>query len=552
MKAPPKLGLCLVLWLCLVAVLAAPPAHADAVPIAEQKASDLDGLLAERPAYALIIGISDYDDPVWRDLDGVAEEIAVIREALEGKQGFTVVEPAWQGRLTADELRTEIERFVRAYGGDPSARLVLYFATHGLADESGQGRLIASDSTAPGTSDFVRTTFSVDQLETMLANARSRHMFLFFNACFGAAMVPFGGDGTRGPQAELVARAERLLAGEARMVLTAGNALQEVPDRANPFAKSVAAGLGGAADLDGDGMIVGIELAQYVRTEVARATLASHKPNDPVLALLSGGAAADTGSGAIDGDYVFRAPAGPRPEGTGPDEAALLAARQKRLPGGQFTECADCPVMVTLPRAEGQIPLALARTETSYAEWDACYRSFLCSRYLPDGGLGRGDRPVAGVTWQDAREFVAWANAQRRGRCDLYRLPTAEEWRLAAGTPRPDRAVCADCADLGGLSSATALRGGNLPGTDAAGLQDMGGNLWEWTGGLAGAEDCPLSPALAADGCATDGLVIGGAYSTAAAALPLAFEGAAFPRTGNARSYSLPTIGFRLACDIAQ
>ena len=77
-----------------------------------------------------------------------------------------------------------------------------------------------------------------------------------------------------------------LLAHNARLVLTAGSASQTVPDVDNPFAKAVVDALDGEADMDGDGLILGTEIAQFVRGRVARATRLEGHANDPVFAIV--------------------------------------------------------------------------------------------------------------------------------------------------------------------------------------------------------------------------------------------------------------------------
>src|SRR4051812_21365895 len=49
-------------------------------------------------SYALLIGISDFDNPGWHDLTGVGPEIDKIGAALTS-QGFTIVPESHVGRL---------------------------------------------------------------------------------------------------------------------------------------------------------------------------------------------------------------------------------------------------------------------------------------------------------------------------------------------------------------------------------------------------------------------------------------------------------------------
>ena len=152
-----------------------------------------------------------------------------------------------------------------------------------------------------------------------------------------------------------------------------------------------------------------------------------------------------------------------------------------RRSGDVFRDCAECPEMVVLSGGG----LALGRYEVTVGE----YRAFVSAT---GGGAGAGciapgsdsdswqnpgfpqtDRhPVTCVSWEDAQEYVSWLS-RRTGA--TYRLPTEAEWGRAASGSQPG------CDRLGRGS----YREGTCPvgqyGTNAAGLSDMVGNLWEWT-----------------------------------------------------------------------
>ena len=125
----------------------------------------------------------------------------------------------------------------------------------------------------------------------------------------------------------------------------------------------------------------------------------------------------------------------------GPDPEAGTSSR----------DCADCPEMVVIPAgrfwmgcepdeafSEKEQPahevtiarFALAKHETTFAQWDACVAGGGCSGYRPeDHEKGRGDRPVINVTWRDARNYASWLS-ERTGKD--YRLPSEAEWEYAA------------------------------------------------------------------------------------------------------------------------
>ena len=179
---------------------------------------------------------------------------------------------------------------------------------------------------------------------------------------------------------------------------------------------------------------------------------------------------------------------------------------ESRLPGETFRDCPDCVELVVVPAGEFQMgsnakpaeapihrvaihkDFAIGRREVTFAEWDRCVAAGGCKYSPPDPAWGRGDRPVTNVSWDDAKEFIAWL-AKTTGK--PYRLPTEAEWEYAArgGSTTPywwgkdvgtGRAQCADC----GVSETgrPAVVGSFRP--NAFGLYDTSGNAAEWM------EDC--------------------------------------------------------------
>jgi formylglycine-generating enzyme required for sulfatase activity len=155
------------------------------------------------------------------------------------------------------------------------------------------------------------------------------------------------------------------------------------------------------------------------------------------------------------------------------------------------------PILVELPGGEQQIqflPVAgadgkefwIARTEVT---WDVFDLFFLRpeeesevdgisgpskSVFPVTRGFGHDGIPALGMTFGAAQAFCTWLNG--KGLPYSFRLPTAEEWQLAAGDPPADW-------------SAAALHSGNADGkphavgtkaANAFGLFDMGGNVAEW------------------------------------------------------------------------
>jgi formylglycine-generating enzyme required for sulfatase activity len=200
---------------------------------------------------------------------------------------------------------------------------------------------------------------------------------------------------------------------------------------------------------------------------------------------------------------------------------------------------------------------SIDRTEVTNAE----YADFVkATNHAPPqdwGGSvppsGHERLPVANVSFDDAKEFAAW-----RSRRDgvTYRLPTEEEWEYAAlgggasqipgAAPRmyPWGARWSDgYANLAGASPAPV---GSFPqGRTPQGLEDMIGNVWEWTSSEAAMYKGNDRTALSVE---DRGKVVvrGGSY----ASKPDGDEPVTVTsRRWVARDFRSPIIGFRLVRD---
>lgn len=180
-----------------------------------------------------------------------------------------------------------------------------------------------------------------------------------------------------------------------------------------------------------------------------------------------------------------------------------------------FKECEACPEMVAIPagafvmgspadepnRFDREGPtrdvtvarFALARTEVTFDQWDACVADGGCDGFTPPDRGERSGFPASNISRNDALAYIAWLNDQVPG--DPYRLPSEAEWEYAAraGTTtayywgdEPDRAhanmgrenCCIGSAE-GADKWVDASPVGSFP-PNAFGLHDMAGNLWEW------------------------------------------------------------------------
>jgi formylglycine-generating enzyme required for sulfatase activity len=114
---------------------------------------------------------------------------------------------------------------------------------------------------------------------------------------------------------------------------------------------------------------------------------------------------------------------------------SVLPAEQEKekaaKPGSDFMECATgCPTMVVVPAGKFMMgspesekgrneregpqhevaiakPFAVGKTEVTFAEWDACVTAGACAK-ASDSTWGRGKQPAINVSWDDAKEYIAW------------------------------------------------------------------------------------------------------------------------------------------------
>ena len=106
--------------------------------------------------------------------------------------------------------------------------------------------------------------------------------------------------------------------------------------------------------------------------------------------------------------------------------------------------------------------------------------------YWHDSRFNGANQPVVGVNWYEAMAYAAWL-AQVTGR--PYRLPTEAEWEWAARR-RLRRYPWGDEWDPGACNwRGSALNRPNpvgvyTQGATEDGLQELGGNVYEWTTSL--------------------------------------------------------------------
>lgn len=226
-----------------------------------------------------------------------------------------------------------------------------------------------------------------------------------------------------------------------------------------------------------------------------------------ILLASSGAGVVGGSSDAPSGAHAVPPPGDPSadPRPAAPARAGASPGAMVAVPGGSFRAAERVGPLSDTAAYHRVAPFLLDATEVTVAEYGACVRAGRCT---PAGsqvsGVGlaaadrarwsqacngdrsdRADHPANCVDWIQAEAFCAWAGK---------RLPTEPEWEWAArggaaGRPYPwgegppvDRACWSGEAQRAG-----APRGGTCPvathpaGGTPSGIQDLAGNVWEWT-----------------------------------------------------------------------
>ena len=196
------------------------------------------------------------------------------------------------------------------------------------------------------------------------------------------------------------------------------------------------------------------------------------------------------------------------PPAPNPAKPAVGVFPRRYNPGDVFKDCSVCPEMIVIPAGSFMMgtpasdptrynyegpkhrvaiskSFAVGKFEVTQAEW----RSIMGTN--PSHFIG-DRRPVDQISWNDA-QALAERLSTRTGK--QYRLLSEAEWEYAAraGTTTPfytGSTITSDQANFEGYYTSYATRRinqlGTVPvgsfGSNAFGLHDMHGNVWEWVG----------------------------------------------------------------------
>jgi peptidoglycan/xylan/chitin deacetylase (PgdA/CDA1 family)/uncharacterized caspase-like protein len=243
-------------------------------------------------SWAIVIGIDDYAK--WPKLQYAVRDALGVRQTLIEKFGFTaerVVTLKNAEATRAGILGAFHDRL--AHGGvQKNDRIFVFFAGHGATRKLSSGRdlgyIVPADAD-PG--QLATDAIPMTEIQNIAESLSAKHVLFVMDACYSGLGLTRGGSSS----SFLRDNAKRI----GRRMLTAGGGDQLVadggPNGHSVFTWTLLQGLGGKADLNGDGLITATELAAYVAPAVAGVS-----SQTPAFGSLPG---------SEGGDFIFELPA---------------------------------------------------------------------------------------------------------------------------------------------------------------------------------------------------------------------------------------------------
>ena len=268
-----------------------------------------------RDSHALVIGIDQYTQ--WPKLQHAVKDARGVQEQLVQRLGFRPenVTLLLDGEATrANILRALNDKLADAKRVKRDDRVLVFFAGHGATRKLASGRDVGyvMPVDAP-LSDFASDAIAMPQLQEVAEAIAAKHVLFIVDACYSGLGLTRGIGGGDGSARFLADNARRI----GRQMITAGGADQQVADDGpgghSVFTWTLLQALGGKADLNGDGVITGTELAAYIAP-----TVSSIARQTPAFGSLPGSAG---------GEFIFELPA--EREALSADSRQLDAAASK-------------------------------------------------------------------------------------------------------------------------------------------------------------------------------------------------------------------------------
>lgn len=246
-------------------------------------------------SWAILVGIDEYKK--WPRLQYAVRDAEGVGQVLVQKFGFAPErvltlknEQATRAGILG-AFHDLLERGKSAGGLQPNDRVFVFFAGHGATRKLSSGRDLGYIVPYDADPDNLSTdAIPMTEIQNIAESLPAKHELFVMDACYSGLGLTRGG-----ANASFLRENGRRLG---RQMLTAGGTDQLVsdggPNGHSIFTWTLLQGLGGKADLNGDGLITATELAAYVAPAVS-----SVSRQTPAFGSLPG---------SEGGDFVFELP----------------------------------------------------------------------------------------------------------------------------------------------------------------------------------------------------------------------------------------------------
>jgi uncharacterized caspase-like protein/peptidoglycan/xylan/chitin deacetylase (PgdA/CDA1 family) len=246
-------------------------------------------------SWAILVGVDEYKK--WPRLQYAVRDAEGVGQVLVQKFGFAperVITLKNEQATRAGILgafHDLVERGKSTGGLQPNDRVFVFFAGHGATRKLSSGRDLGYIVPSDADPDNLATdAIPMTEIQNIAESLPAKHELFVMDACYSGLGLTRGG-----ANASFLRENGRRLG---RQMLTAGGSDQLVsdggPNGHSVFTWTLLQGLGGKADLNGEGLITATELAAYVAPAVS-----SVSQQTPAFGSLPG---------SEGGDFVFELP----------------------------------------------------------------------------------------------------------------------------------------------------------------------------------------------------------------------------------------------------
>jgi uncharacterized caspase-like protein len=266
------------------------PAQREAVWAASTAAAKATG-----KRWAVIIGISQYDDPDIKGLEFADRDARSVyeflRSPLAGLGGFKAENMKLLLNKDATYTNMKVALFDFLKQAAPEDVVIVYFAGHGSPDPQRRSNLYLLPSDAQAGS-MGGTAFRMDDMNRALSEVTAAHKILITDACHSGGVTVAARSGPADNAINEAFLSRMTASNGVTAILTASDTVQqslegsqwrdstyEGPDEGHGvFTYYLLKGLKGAADANGDHIVDLYEMMHYTKTTVSEATRRSQTP----------------------------------------------------------------------------------------------------------------------------------------------------------------------------------------------------------------------------------------------------------------------------------